>query len=314
MIQYGSLSTLFASGNLPVVASDSYYVLRKFEAAGFESLPLSCLISDSNDAPPEILLVTVDHKQIPSPQELHTVMGDSAVLLAPLLSFCANQRSVDYFVSRLKKIDFVSACAASRRRIDQFQDLQKPLLISSSGCQLSVVLGDNLEVFAPKLVPEIKPGEWISVSQFLEIALIPNEDYSCFRVNGNLSCEGISIAVHQKNYETSKPLAKKAWDILSEIRSTGGFPLVVVIDDSKVVEITTQGGDNVLAEIEPLTDKTFHGFLIEVGFASQLPDPGIDWTVNSQLNEGAGGVHVALGTGVDAAHIDFISPRAKVLN
>ena len=314
MAQFGWVSNLFSSGQLPVVISDSDYVLRKFDEVGFDSLPLSRLCSEADCVPNEILLVTVNPSKIPSPDHLARVMGHSAALLAPLLSFCANRRSIDYFFSRLREIDFVAACSRSRRRLEQLQHQSTPLLISSLGCELSIELGDNLEVFAPKVEPIINPGEWITVSQFLEIALIPNEDYSCFNVNGKLLCDGISIAIHRQNFNKSQPIARKAWRIFSEVRRRGGFPLVLEVDDSKVVAINTRNGDDLLEHIVPLTDQTLHGFLIEVGFASQVPAKGIDWTINSQLNEGCGGLHIALGTGVDAAHIDFISSNARVLN
>ena len=314
LAEYGTISKLFASGELPTVVSDSDYVLETFNAVGFDVLSLSSLCYKTEQTPKEILLVQVDIERFPPPEKLENSMGQSAVLFAPLVSFGADNRSIDYFVSRLKKINFVSACASSRCRVEQFQKQQKPLSISSAQFKMSVELGDNLEIFAPKLLPEIRFGEWISVAQFLEVALIPNEDYSSFKVNGQLSCNGISIAVHQQNYAVSKPLAERAWQTFAEIRSKDGFPLTLEIEHSKIMGIITQNGNDILNDIKPLTDKTFYGCLTEVGFASQIPDTNIDWTINSQLNEGSGGVHIALGTGVDASHIDFISSNARVDN
>lgn len=310
--QYDSVSQLFASGSLPVVVSDSNYVLKSFDAAGFPVLPLSTINLAAERILEEVILAIVDHRKVPTHEDLETVLGQSAVLIAPLMSFCGSHRSIDYFVSRLKEIDFVVSCANSRDRLEQLQSLKKPLSVSSQDCELIIELGDKLEVFAPKLDPTIKQGEWISVSQFLEVALIPNEDYSSFNVGGKLSCDGISIAIHGHNYNVAKLSASKAWSIFSEIRNSGGFPLTLSFENSKVLEIRTFNGEDILDDIKPLTDDTFHGFLIEVGFASQTPDSGIDWTINSQINEGSGGIHVALGTGIDAAHIDFISPYAKV--
>ena len=40
----------------------------------------------------------------------------------------------------------------------------------------------------------------------------------------------------------------------------------------------------------------------------------IDWTKNSQLNEGAIGIHVAVGEGLRGAHIDFICPEVDIVN
>jgi hypothetical protein len=56
-----------------------------------------------------------------------------------------------------------------------------------------------------------------------------------------------------------------------------------------------------------------HEYLTEVGFGSLEPCAETDWSVNSQLNEPSGGIHLALGAGDEAAHIDFVSPFAKVI-
>ena len=50
-----------------------------------------------------------------------------------------------------------------------------------------------------------------------------------------------------------------------------------------------------------------------MGFGSLEPCAETDWSVNSQLNEPSGGIHLALGAGDEAAHIDFVSPFAKVI-
>jgi hypothetical protein len=84
------------------------------------------------------------------------------------------------------------------------------------------------------------------------------------------------------------------------------------IKNSEVTKILTSSGEDILKLIRPLTDEVFHGKLIEVSFASLSPSENTDWSINSQINEAAGGVHIALGTGVEAAHIDFISPFASV--
>ena len=54
------------------------------------------------------------------------------------------------------------------------------------------------------------------------------------------------------------------------------------------------------------------GNITEVGFGSLPSSETTDWSINSQLNEPAGGVHLALGAGETAAHIDFVSPNAMI--
>ncbi len=312
MHSYQNLTKLFSSGFLPVVVSDSEYVLNTFSHYGFKVFLLS-EVYENQEAPEEIILALVDPSASPSPHIFDKTFGNSAILVCPLMSFSGNDdRSIDYFLSRLKEIDFELACERGKKRLEQLQSLDDLLEVSYKKCTLTVELGSHLEVFAPKITPIIKSGEWISVSQFLEIALIPNSDYSCFIANGEFICEGISVAFHRHNYETSGQLAIEAWDIFQSVREQGGFPLKLTLVNSEVKTILTSCGDDILDRIKPLTDEVFHGKLVEVGFASLEPSLNTDWSINSQLNEAAGGVHLALGTGVKAAHIDFISPNAIV--
>lgn len=311
MNHFKNVTKLFESGELPVVISDSDYVLNTFAKEGFTVCNLSDAL-DGRERFHEAILAIVDPGANPCPDDFDKIFNESAVLIFPLMSFSADTKSIDYFVSTLKGIDFESACEKGRNRLEQLQNQESDLIVSSGGKTLSVSLGENLEVFAPKVNPVIKSGEWISVSQFLEVAMIPNKDYSCFNVNGEFVCEGISVAFHRHNYKESGPIAHKAWNIFCNIRKDGGFPLTIKVINSEVTSIITSLGHDVLALIKPLTDEVFHGKLIEVAFASLDPSPLTDWTINSQLNEAAGGVHLALGTGVKAAHIDFVCPSATV--
>ncbi|MCV6621627.1 MAG: hypothetical protein OIF51_07730 [Cellvibrionaceae bacterium] len=311
MNSFKNLTKLFKSGALPVVISDSDYVLNAFSLEGFDVCTLSNALSQRGDFK-EVLLAVVDPSASPSSDIFDKTFANSSVLICPLMSFGADTKSIDYFISTLKNIDFEIACENGRNCLEKLQSQEGAITVSTLGKNLSVELGEDLEVFAPKVNPVIKPGEWISVSQFLEIALIPNKDYSCFNVNGEFVCEGVSVAFHRHNYEESGPLAHEAWGIFQKIRESKDFPITLSVIDSEVVSIKTNSNQEILELIKPLTDEVFHGKLIEVAFASLLPSKKTDWNINSQLNEAAGGVHLALGTGVKAAHIDFVCPTAIV--
>ncbi|MHC8407018.1 MULTISPECIES: hypothetical protein [unclassified Pseudomonas] len=41
--------------------------------------------------------------------------------------------------------------------------------------------------------------------------------------------------------------------------------------------------------------------------------PHIDYGINSQMNEGVSGVHVAIGDGSSGYHIDFLYPDVRVV-
>jgi hypothetical protein len=305
------LSGLFDSYGLPPVVSDSLSVLDKFSASGFKTHSVSEICSMSTAIPKHAILIPAAPSRHPN-TELHRRLKNSAILLIPLLAFSHDERAVDYIITRLRLLDFSDACQRNRRTIEFIQHFERKINVYSPGCHLSVELGNNVDVFAPKLEPNIVAGEWISIIQFLEIGLVPNQDCSSFDVNGTLSCGGVSIAHHLHSHFESGPAAQEAWILVRDLMESGRFPLTLEVEKSQMKSIRTSDGVNILEKIKPLTDQVLRGNLTEVGFGSLSPSDDIDWCVNSQLNEPVGALHLALGAGEDAAHIDFVSPDSRI--
>lgn len=310
---FASLRSLYESGELPTIVSDSPYLLNGFSSLGFRTLSIAELCSEPGLAPKEVVLVAATPAKHPN-VSLRNALLKSAVLFVPLLAFAHDERSIAYFIKRLTALDFFAACENSRSLVEYVQHTKEPIEVATNSCRLTIELGSNVDVFAPKLEPSIEIGESISVIQFLEVGLVPNQELTSFNVNGSLICDGVSIAHHLHSHFESGPIAENAWTTFRRVRSTSGFPLVFEIRDSKAVSLKTRLGEDILDQILPFTDEMLRGHLTEVAFASLSPSFDTDWTINSQLNEPAGGVHVALGAGETAAHIDFVSSSAQILN
>lgn len=308
----GSLSRLFPS-EPPHIVSDSILACKLFSNLGFKSIFLGDLIRGTEPTPNSVILITCDPKLIPARGLLSKLFGQSSVLIVPLLSFAADDEAIIYFSETLPRVDFQAACQANLSLVEALEQTQVPIMVSSGEFSMAVDLSLSLEIALPKLNPEIAKGEWVSLGQFLEIGLVPNEGHTAFNVNGTLICDGVAVAHHRHNLESARPKAFEAWNILSQVRKDGGFPLNVEVCSSKVISVKTTAGKDLLPDLLPLTDEVFRGMLTEVAFASTSAFTEVDWTINSQLNEGAGGSHIALGTGVHAAHIDFVSSNAKFI-
>ncbi|MFC7050785.1 hypothetical protein [Emcibacter nanhaiensis] len=310
-MSFEGLREIFPSKELPTVVSDCRSLLDKFKASGFRTLSVDDVCNDRGGIPEEVLLVPAVPAIHPN-VELNGRLSGSAVLLVPLLAFAHDDRSIAYMHNRLGTLDFAAACANNRRAIENIQHTRDILSVDSEGCHLQIELGDNVDVFAPKLKPELSHGEWISIIQFFEIGLVPSDDYGSFNVTGTLACNGVSVAHHLHSHFESGPPAHKIWSMLAQRYSNGEFPLVLEVRDSTMTRILTRDGQDLLPEILPYTDDMMRGNLTEVGFGALAPSDQVDWSINSQLNEPAGGIHLALGAGEEAAHIDFVSPYARI--
>ena len=308
---FSELKKLFGGDEFPVIISDSQYLLESFASYGFITIDTNKVCENMELAPINVVLIPA----IPSIHpnfELRDALKNSAVLLIPLLAFSYDRPAIEYLIERLKTLDFSAACKQNKRAIEFVQHVDVPINVLTDGCALTIELGNNPDVFAPKLEPSISKGEWISIIQFLEIGLVPNEEDTSFNVNGKLSCNGVSIAHHLHAHYEYGSKAEKAWDILNNYQSNGKFPIVLEIKNSKMIAIFTNDGENILEHIKPFTDEVMQGRLTEVAFGSLELSNNINWSINSQLNEPAGGVHIALGAGETGAHIDFVSSKAII--
>lgn len=310
-MNYNQLRKLYKTGELPAIISDSSVLLNKFSAHGFKTISIDSLCGDPSLAPSEAVLITATPSKYPN-IPLMDSLKNSATLFIPLLAFAYDDSSINYLIEKLLILDFEKACSRSLEVVKLIQNLDGPIYVASEDCRLTIELGQEVDIFAPKLIPEILKGENISIIQFLEVALTPNEKFTAFNVNGTLLCDGISIAHHQHSHLTTGPMADAAWNIFKLERQKENFPLKVEVVNSEIIAVRNRNEVDLLDRILPFTDEIMRSQLTEVAFGSLEQSPNTDWTINSQLNEPAGGVHLALGSGETGAHIDFISSGAVI--
>lgn len=310
-MNYNQLRKLYETGELPTIISDSSVLLNKFSAHGFKTISIDSLCADPSLAPLEVVLIPATPSRYPN-IALRDSLKNSATLFIPLLAFAYDDSSIEYLVEKLLILDFEQSCSRSLEVVELIQNIDGPIYVTSEDCCLTVELGQEVNIFAPKLIPEILDGENISIIQFLEVALTPNEKFISFNVNGTLLCDGISIAHHLHTHFKTGPIADSAWDVFKLERQKGNFPLKVEVVNSEIIAIKNRNKVNLIDKILPLTDEIMRSQLTEVGFGSLKQSQDTDWTINSQLNEPAGGVHLALGSGETGAHIDFISSGAII--
>jgi hypothetical protein len=93
------------------------------------------------------------------------------------------------------------------------------------------------------------------------------------------------------------------------------MPVSVTIKDSRVMSVLS-GDREIAGELEHLTNPLRKLMLTEMAFSTNgsLPPKNIDWTCNSQFNEGSLGIHVGIGDGLTGAHVDLICPGVLLEN
>jgi hypothetical protein len=83
----------------------------------------------------------------------------------------------------------------------------------------------------------------------------------------------------------------------------------VIVENSRAVSISIDNVD-ITKKIREYSNPEYDLLLVEMAVStnSSLQPNEIDWSVNSFMNEGVEGIHIAVGDGMTGAHIDFICP------
>lgn len=243
--------------------------------------------------------------------------GDSRVLMVPLRPFDPSPRAARYALERIAGSDFARGAANIRQVLDFLGRHEGPFRLLGDGCDLVVELAGEVTLMQPMADPLLQPREWGAIGQWLEAGLIPNGGdihRPGYIVNGQFLARGASVARHPTMPEARAHLPMEARRLVRELREAGQFPLRLSVEASRVVELRTQGGRDLLAQVRRLSGEHTDMVLLEVAVSSDASTSaqGIDWSINSVMNEGCAGVHIAVGDGIHAAHIDFIATEARI--
>lgn len=316
------MATLFpVFGRVPTFYSDSSELTRWLSSIGCRAVEFAQAHAVPKEYHEAAVAITADYEKIPPFEEWHALFQDSQVLIVPLSSFDSSMDSAIYMIEMLAKSTFEESARLNESWLSLLVDRQEPLVLAGQGCDLVCELEDDVTVLKPKLESSLMPGEWESIGAFFEVGMIATpEDFRPglrpgYVVNGVLSVPGVAVAHHRHMHPDLRPMAVQAWDLLHRVQKEDLFPLRMEIDNSRAVHVWA-GTEDLSKTLEELTNKRLELVLCEVAFSTNegMIPKHLDWSKNSQLNEGAIGIHVGLGDGVSGAHIDFICPGVELLN
>lgn len=243
----------------------------------------------------------------------------SRVLIVPLVAFDPSLEASIYTLKLLTSSDFEQATKENAEWISILEkgEVQRLVFKGAYG-ELEVTLKERLDLMLPRTQASLLPGEWEAIGMFFEIAMIPdNEDFfhPGYVVNGEVEVPGIAVAHHRIMPKQLTCLPIRAWKLLGGLIREERFPLRIKIENSQLKEVRSVDGADFTNEIRELSNPQLELMLVEMAISNNpgLEAHNLDWTVNSVLNEGARGIHFAVGDGVTGAHIDFICPGMEAV-
>ncbi len=264
-----------------------------------------------------IISFSTDFAAIPPYSDWYNLFRDSRVLLVPLVSFDPSMEAACYTVKVLAQSQFEIAASLNAKFLRLLLEKEDPFIMSGNASRITCKVEENVTVMGPKTNSALALGDWDGIGSFFEVGMVSQADdiVPAFTVNGTLSVPGVAVAYHRQMHEIIHPLVTQAWSLFQDLRHQDRFPLSVKIEDSRVVSVLA-GDKEIKEELEYLTNPRRKLVLTEMAFSTNasLSPKSIDWKYNSQLNEGALGIHVGIGEGLTGAHIDLICPEVVLEN
>lgn len=297
------ISTLFGNEKISIIA-DSREFLGDCAHLGFdtahvselESLPKNSIIfSFSNDAAKmtfELAKKTKHKKSI----------------------FCATQvfepsvANALYSLKLLLSSNFEHALSTQRLVLNMLNS-NESFFLSGNEADAQVALLPHAQPYA-LLTEDVSDNFVQSVAEFFEVhyAHMNPQEPCPFSFSGTLKIEGILTVLRKYNSTLPEGLnisLKWLSDRISQHSAT------LVVQDNIITSLKTNNEEHITL----LKLATGARGLRLTEFAIGVNDaiaPNIDYKINSQMNEGISGVHVAIGDGSSGYHIDFLSPSVTV--
>lgn len=308
-----NVAKIFPPGEIYAVSDDewmgvaaSYYGMLPVSLDDAEKLPLgvNVILFLRND------LVSVDARE---------KLRRHRVLVVPIASFDSSLE-VALYTQRLAMLtDYDDV----RRRIGYWADSlrckQGALVFSDAphgdaadgGTHLVCRLAENLRAEA-WTDSEIGVGDWISVGLICEFSLTApsaTDWYGAFVIDGHAVASGILVARDARYTEAGDARIRAAQRLRDEITAMGPVDLRI---ENGVLTSARAGGEDFTEALLEVTNPEYELHVLELGIGTnQSILPHVKWSLNSQLNEGAGPVHIGFGEGMTGAHIDFVVERAE---
>ncbi|MGF1646455.1 MAG: hypothetical protein ACFCVF_06000 [Kineosporiaceae bacterium] len=303
-------------GDWPIVATDSRDLLSWLLDEGVEAQHFSHLADLTPDERRNVLVVPTTVDGAPDPDRWRELFAESRLLIVPGVAFDPSMEAMRYTLRRLAEASINDAVERNTRVLNAVAQAES-VLVTSGGHEMRCRF-DEVTILRPKIEPELERGEWESIGAYFEVGLVSEPDEFManvkpgFHVDGEFLVNGVSVACHRHVSNDVRAMSTAAWTLLRDVHRDGGFPLRITLDHSVVRSIMTGQGRDLVSDLLPHTNAGLGGVLTELSFStnSTLRPDGIDWTINSQMNEGALGVHVAIGEGLTGAHVDFIATGA----
>ncbi|MFC6840917.1 hypothetical protein ACFQGW_15150 [Xanthomonas theicola] len=267
------------------------------------------LLRDTSNVPPKALAIPLDWERLPSRQLLREMFSASSVLWMPLASFSSDVDTAKYAVERFSEVDVAEAVSMNRRVLTQLLLAREVVTLSGPDTMLKLRLSEDLQLLCRTRLAML-PDEHATIGNYFEVAMSPTDLSG--HVDTELSMSGVFrvdavlVAKHRELKFEKAASFIAATKLAKEIRQA--CPLQLSIRDNRIVD----GLGPWMGSLYALSGPGYTAITEVAVGTGILPLSRVNWDLNCLLNEGACGIHIGIGNGLNGMHFDFISMEAHL--
>lgn len=304
-----NLKSIFA-GEEAAVVTDDPHLAEWLASRGVLAMTFEEITAGDVEVPRRALAVPLDWDRVPSRQALRETWSATGVLWLPLASFSSDLDAAKYSVEMFSEVDIAQSVALNRRVLTRLLLAREQITLSGPDTALKVRLPEVLQVVGRTRL-NLLPDEHSTLGNYFEVAMSPTDKAgridSELSVSGTCRIDSVLVAKHRELRGARASSFPAAAEIADKLRKA--CPLQVVIEDSRIVDGLGEWAD----DIDALSGPEYNFGLTEVAIGTgALPPERVEWGLNSVLNEGATGIHIGVGNGLNGMHFDFISREARL--
>ncbi|MDR8368104.1 hypothetical protein [Pseudomonas sp. JL3] len=297
------ISTLFGHEELSIIA-DSEDFLRECALLGFNTANISKL------------------EKLPKNSVVFSFSNDAAKMTFELAKnteskksvFCATQVFEPTVAAALYSLKLLLSCnfehaLCTQRSVLNMLNSNESFLLSGNDADAQVSVSPHAQPYA--LLAEDVSHDFVqSVAEFFEVhyAHMNPQEPCPFSFTGTLKIAGILTVLRKPNPILPEGLKTSLRWLSDRISEEGAL---LSIKDNTITSLKVKNEEHIklldLAAGSRGLQLTEFAIGVNEAIASN-----IDYKINSQMNEGISGVHLAIGDGSSGYHIDFLSPSVNV--
>lgn len=228
--------------------------------------------------------------------------------------FCATQvfeptlDAAFYSLRLLLASDFEKALRTQRHVLNMLNS-HDSFFLTGNDTEAYITISPHAQPYA--LIAEDIENYFIqSVADFFEVhyAHMNPKDPSPFSLRGTLKVSGILTVLRKPNPTLPEGLRTSLTWLSKHIAEEGA---ILVIKDNTITSLKINGTEQIKLLDLASGPRGLKLTEFAIGVNDTIID-SIDYNINSQLNEGISGIHVAIGDGSSGYHIDFLCPAVNV--